>query len=326
MSAANDDANNVVAATPGVGYRLQQARERKKLSITDAATQLRFTRATVVHLEQEEWDKLHSRIYARGYLLSYTKFLGLPSDDMLSAFNAQYGEAERPNLLLNKTFPVEKPFPWLSSLLVITVLIIAALAYHYWPQQSFTSSQQSDAQAINDTAESMLQTAPETELMNDDISIQANPQNAQDTRGVSKLDEKPVSALTIESMPVDMTNSEQQTQTEPMPEAAEVNAAEAMAVNNQETPVEAATPAANGEANLTLVITDASWIEVKDKAGNTLLSRVLEQEAVDLNGPAPLAIRIGNVAGTRLRFNDKEVDLEPFRQNNIARLTLGAET
>ena len=72
MTAASDETtNHVVASTPGIGHRLQQARERKKLTIAEAASQLRFTRATVIHLEQEEWDKLHSRTYARGYLLNY---------------------------------------------------------------------------------------------------------------------------------------------------------------------------------------------------------------------------------------------------------------
>ncbi|MDT8310700.1 MAG: helix-turn-helix domain-containing protein, partial [Methylophaga sp.] len=261
MSATSDEANNVVASTPGIGYRLQQARELKKLSIADTASQLRFTRATVVHLEQEEWDKLHSRIYARGYLLSYVKFLGLPSDDMLSAFNAQYGDAERPNsLLVSKTLPVEKPFPWLSSLLVLIVLIIGALIYQYWPQQSLTSPELSGTETINDSAESSLQTAPEAQRLDDDIDIQPNPQNAQDTRDVNKLNELPATPLISETMPADIDSLEQQDLSEPLPATTEINAAEA-------TPVETMTPLTNGEAQLTLVVTEASWVEVKDNGG-----------------------------------------------------------
>lgn len=327
MSATSDEANNVVASTPGIGYRLQQAREHKKLSIADTASQLRFTRATVIHLEQEEWDQLHSRIYARGYLLSYAKFLGLPSDDMLSAFNAQYGDAERPSsLLVSKTLPVEKPFPWRSSLLVLIVLIIGALIYQYWPQQNFTSSQQLGTETINDNVELSLQTAAAAQRLDDDIDIQPNPQNAQDTRDVSKLNELPATALMIEALPLDIDSSAQQNLSEPLPAIAEINAAEAMAVNNQATPVEASPPLTNGEVQLTLVVTEASWVEVKDNGGNTLISRVLEQETVDLTGPPPLAVRVGNVAGTNLRFNNEVVDLETYRQNNIARLTLGAES
>ncbi len=327
MSAVSDEANNVAASTTGVGYRLQQARERKKLSIAETASQLRFTRATVVHLEQEEWDKLHSRIYARGYLLSYVKFLGLPSDEMLSAFNAQYGETERPsNLLVSKTMPLEKPFPWMSSFLIVMVLIIAALAYQYWPQQGFELTQQSDAEISDSNVEPPLSTPPSTERLNGDLDIQATPQNAQDARGVSKLNETPAIPMTTESMPADMTTDEQQNPNELNVETTPTDAADdSVEVINEAVNVEEASPVTNGNADLTLIISEPSWIEVKDNAGNTLISRVLEEETVDLTGPAPLAIRIGNVAGTRLRFNNKAIDLEPYRQNNIARLTLGAE-
>ncbi|MEX0615075.1 MAG: DUF4115 domain-containing protein, partial [Methylophaga sp.] len=82
----------------------------------------------------------------------------------------------------------------------------------------------------------------------------------------------------------------------------------------------------SGEANLTVVATESSWVEVKDNGGNTLLSRVLEQETVNLTGSAPLSVRVGNVAGTTLRFNDNPVDLETYRRNNVARLTLGAKS
>lgn len=325
MSAASEEANHVVASTPGIGYRLQQARERKKLTIADAATQLRFTRATVINLEQEEWDKLHSRIYARGYLLSYAKFLGLPSDDMLSAFNAQYGdtERERPSTLLkSKTLPVEKPFPWLSSLLIVMVLIIAVLAIQFWPQQDAELAQNTD----NSIASSPPQAAPEPELLDADINIRPNPANAEDARDVSKLDDIPAAPLIIESMPAEMADSEQQNLTEPAPEKADVNDAGAdVAASDDDTEQAVATPA-SGDAELTLVITEASWVEVKDNDGNTLISRVLEQETIDLKGPAPLAVRIGNVAGTALRFNGQDVDLDNYRQNNVARLTLGAES
>lgn len=319
MSATSDETSHVVASTPGIGYRLQQARERKKLSVADAASQLRFTRAAVIHLEQEEWDKLHGRIYARGYLLSYVKFLGLPVDEMLSAFNAQYGETERERpskLLMTKSLPDEKPFPWLSSLLIIIVLAVAAVAYQYWSQQDIEPTQQFGINSSSPLS------APEADLQGDDVGIQANPGNAQDTRDVSKLDQLPGMPLMVESMPVDMANPEQQNPAE----TADINAVESQAENSESIDQQEVAAETSGEANLTVVATESSWVEVKDNDGNTLLSRVLEQETVNLTGTVPLTVRVGNVAGTSLRFNDNPVDLETYRRNNVARLTLGAES
>lgn len=319
MSATSDETNHVVASTPGIGYRLQQAREGKKLSVADAASQLRFTRAAVIHLELEEWDKLHGRIYARGYLLSYVKFLGLPVDDMLSAFNAQYGEIERERpskLLMTKSLPDEKPFPWLSSLLIIIVLAIAAVAYQYWSKQDNESSQQS---SINSNSPLPV---PETDLLDDDAGIQANPGNARDTRDVSKLDALRGKPMIVESVPAETAIQAQQNPAE----MADINVVEAQAENSELMIQQEVAAGTRNEANLTVVATESSWVEVKENGGNTLLSRVLEQETVNLTGTVPLTIRVGNVAGTSLRFNDNPVDLETYRRNNVASLTLGAES
>lgn len=319
MSATSDETNHVVASTPGIGYRLQQAREGKKLSVADAASQLRFTRAAVIHLELEEWDKLHGRIYARGYLLSYVKFLGLPVDDMLSAFNAQYGEIERERpskLLMTKSLPDEKPFPWLSSLLIIIVLAIAAVAYQYWSKQDNESSQQS---SINSNSPLPV---PETDLLDDDAGIQANPGNARDTRDVSKLDALRGTPMIVESVPAETAIQAQQNPAE----MADINVVEAQAENSELMIQQEVAAGTRNEANLTVVATESSWVEVKENGGNTLLSRVLEQETVNLTGTVPLTIRVGNVAGTSLRFNDNPVDLETYRRNNVASLTLGAES
>ena len=135
----------------------------------------------------------------------------------------------------------------------------------------------------------------------------------------------------IDSMPADMAINEQQNLTEPAPEIAEIDAAEAAVADASDTvSTESAETDENavsdpGEASLRLEITEASWIEVKDNNGNTLISRVLEQETVDLSGPAPFNVRIGNVAGTVMRFNNNPVDLGAYQQNNVARLTLGDE-
>lgn len=328
MSGTREEAENVVTtSTPGIGYRLQQARERKKLTIAEVASQLRFTRATLIHLEQEEWDKLHSRTYARGYLLNYVKYLGLPSDDMLSMFNAQYGDTERPtNLLLTTRLTEEKPFPWVSSLLAVVVLISAALIYQYWPQQGIETGQSSVDGSDTSLAGSPALSAPDAQLLDEDAGIRPAPDNAQDTRDVNKLNGTPSIPLVIDSMPADMAESEEQNLTQPSPEIAEVNDAESQAIVTESVEMPPAEPIAGGEAALTLVITEASWVEVKDDSGNTLISRVLEQETVDLTGPTPFTVRIGNVAGTTLRFNGSVVDLEAYRKNNVARLTLGDES
>lgn len=88
----------------------------------------------------------------------------------------------------------------------------------------------------------------------------------------------------------------------------------------------ATTPAAQAAAGASLLrvrATGETWVEVVDSQGQTLLSRLLRNgEQVDLNGTAPLKLRVGNVSGTELVFRGKPVDLAARARDNVARLEL----
>ena len=81
-------------------------------------------------------------------------------------------------------------------------------------------------------------------------------------------------------------------------------------------------PAA-GDLAVTLKTTAASWVEVVDAHGETLISRVLAGgEEEQLSGAAPLKVKIGNVAGTQLLVRGKPMDLHSQSKDNVARLEL----
>jgi cytoskeleton protein RodZ len=66
-----------------------------------------------------------------------------------------------------------------------------------------------------------------------------------------------------------------------------------------------------------------SWVEVKDRRGNTLLSQLnLAGSRVAVDGTPPFSIIIGNAASVRLYYNDLPVDLKPYVKIEVARLTL----
>jgi cytoskeleton protein RodZ len=88
-------------------------------------------------------------------------------------------------------------------------------------------------------------------------------------------------------------------------------------------------PAGNGPASpppagaLVLRVTEASWIEVRDRRGVALLSRtVTPGEQLGLDGPGPLLVVVGNVAATELVFRGQPVDLAPHNRDNVARFQL----
>jgi len=83
----------------------------------------------------------------------------------------------------------------------------------------------------------------------------------------------------------------------------------------------AAAPAA--EAVLALSFRDYSWVEVKDRTGRPLLSRMNAGGTTEqVSGTPPFEVVIGNASDVNVTFRGKPVDLAPYTKQNIARLTL----
>ena len=78
-----------------------------------------------------------------------------------------------------------------------------------------------------------------------------------------------------------------------------------------------------GEARIRLEFSRESWVEIRDRDGKTLMSQLnpAGSRRVVLGRP-PLSLVVGNGASVRLTYNDKPVDLKPYIQIEVARLTL----
>jgi cytoskeleton protein RodZ len=82
-----------------------------------------------------------------------------------------------------------------------------------------------------------------------------------------------------------------------------------------------ATPASTG--SLSLRTSGASWVEVIDARGQSLVSRVLQRgENIGVEGTPPLRVTVGNVAVTQMSFRGRPVDLAASTRDNVARLEL----
>jgi cytoskeleton protein RodZ len=75
---------------------------------------------------------------------------------------------------------------------------------------------------------------------------------------------------------------------------------------------------------LQLKALDASWAEVLDKNGSSLLSRNLQTaEIVNLDGEPPLKVKIGNASKVQLLFKGQPVDLSAVTtRGNVAKIEL----
>jgi cytoskeleton protein RodZ len=93
-----------------VGSKLREARTRRKLSLGDveAATKIRgrYLRA----LENDEWGQLPGDTYARAFIRTYGRFLGLDGE-RLAEEQRQSSGAARPGERLPRVDPRPRPIP-----------------------------------------------------------------------------------------------------------------------------------------------------------------------------------------------------------------------
>lgn len=277
------------------------------------AAQLRLTKDIVSYLENQEWERLNGRTYARGYFASYVKFLGLPYDEMLAVFNLEYTVTEPAvNLRRQQHVSEESSFPWFMLALIAIVMLVAWLAYQQWqttqlaqqnnavvsPQVSAETEQDSFADSIVEPVESDVTTGTQPiEALSDSASGSQAPEadNESDSSDIVELEEN-----TAET-----DNSTEQ-------------------INQTETQL---SPDASQKMTLRMSFSAECWVEVTSDDAKVLVSQVMQaDDSLELSTEDTLNILLGRANAATVFLNDEQVDLKPYTQGDVARLTLGVES
>lgn len=121
-----------------VGGILREARLFKHYSLeqVEAATKIRakFLEA----IESDDYSKLPSLAYAKGFVKNYSTYLGLDSDTVLAFFRRQTSEIPRSTLLpKGMTEPLNKPWFYLTPgrFLGVVIATLATLFLFYFGVQ-----------------------------------------------------------------------------------------------------------------------------------------------------------------------------------------------
>lgn len=90
-----------------------------------------------------------------------------------------------------------------------------------------------------------------------------------------------------------------------------------------EEPVAAAAAGTQGSAILRLDFVEESWVEVRDADGNPVFAQLNPAGSRrSISADPPLSLVVGNAAGVRLWYRNREIDLAPHTRVDVARLTL----
>src|SRR5215469_7365868 len=117
-------------AVRGIGARLRAAREKRGLTLLQAAEKLHVDPHTLQALEADDFAALGADVYVRGHLRRYAEAAG-ESPLELQELYASGRRAVRPDLT---RIPRSEPLPRSSPLMMLAVLVVvgAALAGVVW--------------------------------------------------------------------------------------------------------------------------------------------------------------------------------------------------
>lgn len=265
-----------------VGEILRRTRMHYKQTIPDIERALRIRASQIEAIESGDLKQLPGRVYAVGFVRSYSEFLGLDGDKMVELFKQQSaGQKITPEL----NFPVapsdgKLPPLWLIGACVVVIII----ALSVWAGAG---------------------------------SVERSNVNAIPPAPVAAAPKKP-------EAPVEVAGPEQEQTTTDAP-AAEGEATAIDADPSAQTPeaaaAEQAAKANDPKEGIILNIRKNSWVEIKDRTGKTILSRVLQAGDQYFVPDRPdLTISIGNAAGVEFEIDGQK--LKPLGEEGQVRRAL----
>jgi hypothetical protein len=116
-----------------IGSTLRDARERRGLGLGEVERATRIRVRYLAALEEERFELLPARAYAKGFLRVYADFLGLDGRLLVDEFSSRFPEAEQPELApLRESRPVARAWPSRLPALLGSVLAVALLGLLAW--------------------------------------------------------------------------------------------------------------------------------------------------------------------------------------------------
>ncbi len=297
--AAPGAAPSASADAAAAGALLRQLREAQGLHIAALATAIKVTPAKLEALEAGRLAELPDLTFARALAQTVCRALKADAAPVLARMpGAVVSRLERVDEGLNAPMPERghglawgawpdwapwrRPVPWLAAL-----LLLAAAAFLLLPRNL----------AEPDTA-----ALPAADAASQVLAVAAGAASTVLSAGGASTP-LPAEAAVLEP-------------------AAGVPAASAPVAASAPAPVASAATATSASA-LQLRALQDTWVQVQDAQGRVLAARTFTAgETVAFDGPPPLRLRIGNVAGTELLYQGRPVDLSKFRRDNVAALSL----
>ena len=281
--------------SPGEIFR--QTREALNLSLEDVAKEITLRPSILEQLENNEFiQKSSPAIFVKGYVRSYAKFLRLP-DSVWE--NIVFAETEKNDLGKNarSTRAVNQYSShnrWIGRLTAIVLVIVIGMTGLWW-WQSYQQNTQERDDLVQSYVASTENNQPATALVTTEESNKSAPETAA-----------PV------SQPVEITNNllpeiaQENSVSQPKNDEKSVSDIQSAVENPSISPT---LPIAKGDLMIE-ILTNSSWISVKDNARHVLAQKEYKQgEILTFNGNE-FSLIVGAPSNVRITYKGENYPLK----------------
>ena len=293
------------------GHLLRQAREEQGLSQKETARDLHLTSKVINAIEEDDFELIPSFVFARGYIRSYARHLGLDGQALVAEFDLAYGvpnNSAKPMSAIRKGVQQSKPGDtWVKLISIVFVVGLVAASIVWWQSQN-------GSQMLPQLSSGAAQELPSDALVED-----LDADDADLDLLLLSTNESEVDAIVPEAESIIESEEAQAVVVEPVVDPV----AEAVTEQAPKEVTDAVVLLPN-QAQLVMVFDKDCWVEIKDANGKMVLSDLYSAgDTIEQVITAPIEVLLGRSSGVAtMTFDGRTIDLKPHTRKDIARLTL----
>jgi len=304
------------------GAALLAERRRQNLSLGDVSRQLKLSVRQVEALERDDFSGFQGPVFVHGFIRNYAKLLALDPAPLIRAADGLLkpaapqapSEAPAPQAAAPAARRTGSKWPMAATVAVVVVGLGLLAVY---PRGATKPKPVAEPAA-------RIAAAPQEKRAAAAPKVLDKPA-AEKPAAAKAAPEKSVPERPRAEKPADEKHGAEATAPAKTPDG-EIN------TQAEEVRPSASAPSAIGTAEagetgprmtLRMIFDQDSWVEVKDRNGNTVFGQLnAAGTRRSASGEPPLSVVVGNAAGVRLYLGEKNIDLAPHTRVDVARLTV----
>lgn len=291
----------VDARNPTPGSLLRHQRQHIGWTVEEIANALCLSPELIRALEADEYSGMGGSTFILGYLRGYARLVGIDVEDAIvrhrdsiPEYVAGADHAPRRESEGDGRGRSRRRRGRVLGIGVVAIGAAAAAAYYFWPRQVADGPRVTDGLTVEMPADGAG-------------SATAVPPERLDRRSAVDPDAVARALLGGTELPLNLTLADID------PTGSGQGAPEAGTTDD-------------AARHVVLLFDESSWADVRDSAGNRLLSQtVAAGSSVDLVGEPPFTVFLGNAGGVRVKYLGRIQTYSQSKKGLFARFTVGQE-